>query len=217
MILTFNEQLNGMLEPTSDRAALRDAINLKPSENGTFLYDAMQTVIKKQFRRIQGRKAVVLFTDGVDNVSILATYESSLRDIEESDILVYPVQYDTFVEETVPQAMSSISTSVVVGDIRLKRTKVYPPGFNAGHYERANNYLRQVAEKSGTRFYHAGSVKKLAEAFALIAQDLRRQYSLGYYPRTVAQPGERRLINVRVNQRGLVVRARDSYTTAAKN
>lgn len=217
MILTFNEQLNGMLEPTSDRAALRSAINLKPSESGTFLYDAVESVINKQLRRIEGRKAVVLFTDGVDNVSLMATFESSLREIEESDVLVYPVQYDTFVEEAVPQPMSSLSTRVMIGDIRVKRTKVYPPGFNAGHYERANAYLRQVAQKSGTRFYHAESLKKLTEAFALIAQDLRRQYSLGYYPRKAAEPGERRQLNVRVNRRGLVVRARDSYTTTAKN
>jgi Ca-activated chloride channel family protein len=217
MILTFNDRLSGMLEPTTDRAALRSAINLKPSENGTFLYDAVEYMLKRQLGRIPGRKAVVLFTDGVDNVSPSATFESSLREIEESDVLVYPVQYDTFIEEAEPQAMSAISTRNVVGDVRVKRTRIYPPGFNARHYERADAYLHQMAQKSGTRFYHAESLKKLSESFALIAQDLRWQYSLGYYPQRPAQPGERRLLNVRVNQRGLVVRARDSYTTSAKN
>ncbi|HEY0431271.1 MAG TPA: hypothetical protein VGC61_05615, partial [Pyrinomonadaceae bacterium] len=40
---------------------------------------------------------------------------------------------------------------------------------------------------------------------------LRRQYSLGYYPKTPAQAGQRRQIRVRVNQPNLAVRTRDTY------
>src|SRR5207249_10982517 len=46
--------------------------------------------------RIEGRKAVVLFTDGVDTTSKRATYESTLGDAEELDALIYPVEYDTY-------------------------------------------------------------------------------------------------------------------------
>jgi hypothetical protein len=40
---------------------------------------------------------------------------------------------------------------------------------------------------------------------------LRRQYTLGYYPKAAAQAGQRRQIRVRVNQPNLAVRTRDSY------
>ncbi|HEX8143373.1 MAG TPA: VWA domain-containing protein [Pyrinomonadaceae bacterium] len=217
MILTFNDQVFGMSEPTSDRAILRSAIQLKPSERGTFLYDAVESVLKKQLGRIEGRKAVVLFTDGVDNVSASASFDSSLREIEESDALVYPIQYDTFIEQSQLQVLNPGPSNIFVGDMTIKRTRVYPPGFTAEHYARADTYLHQIAQRSGTRFYHAGSLKKLSESFALIAQDLRLQYSLGYYPQRPAQPGERRQLNVRVTRGGLVVRARSSYTMASRN
>ena len=48
-------------------------------------------------------------------------------------------------------------------------------------------------------------------AFQSVAEELRRQYSLGYYPKNRPQPGERRNIRVRVTRPDLVVRTRDSY------
>jgi hypothetical protein len=61
----------------------------------------------------------------------------------------------------------------------------------------------------------------LSSAFAELADELRRQYSIGYYP-PAGQAGQRHNIKVRVNQPGLVVKARDSYiysqkTSAAKD
>jgi hypothetical protein len=51
----------------------------------------------------------------------------------------------------------------------------------------------------------------LSNAFAQVADELRRQYSLGYYPTPVGHAGQRRQITVRVNQPDLVVKARDNY------
>ena len=45
----------------------------------------------------------------------------------------------------------------------------------------------------------------------MVAEELRRQYSLGYYPKNKPNPGERRSIKVRVNRPELVARTRDSY------
>jgi hypothetical protein len=56
----------------------------------------------------------------------------------------------------------------------------------------------------------------LSQAFAWVAEELRRQYSLGYYPRPQGQEGQRRQIKVRVNQPSLVVNARDSYIYSQK-
>jgi hypothetical protein len=54
-------------------------------------------------------------------------------------------------------------------------------------------------------------MRNVEEAFRNIAEELRRQYSLGYYPSRQSQVQERRLIKVRVKRPNLVVRARDSY------
>ena len=56
-------------------------------------------VMNQRLNRESGRKAVVLFTDGVDTTSRHASYASNVRDAEELDALVYPVQYDTYVDQ----------------------------------------------------------------------------------------------------------------------
>ena len=61
----------------------------------TRLYDAVNLTIVERLNRIKGRKAIVLFTDGVDTASQQASYQSTLEQVEELDALIYPVQYDT--------------------------------------------------------------------------------------------------------------------------
>jgi VWFA-related protein len=85
------------------------------------------------------------------------------------------------------------------------------PGTSRADYETASQYLSDLAERTGARRYLADTTQNLSYAFANVAEELRRQYSLGYYPKRPAQAGQRRQIRVRVNQANLAVRTRDSY------
>src|SRR5256714_3225852 len=96
MIVSFDDKIRVLSQPTSDRNMLRNAILQTDAGSGTRLYDAVDMVINEYFNRVEGRKAIVLFTDGVDTTSDRATYESTVRDAEELDALIYPVEYDTF-------------------------------------------------------------------------------------------------------------------------
>ena len=68
-----------------------------------------------------------------------------------------------------------------------------------------------MARLSGARVYRADTTRDIESAFSLVAEELRRQYSLGYYPKQQGQPGQRRHIKVRVTRPDLAVNARDSY------
>jgi hypothetical protein len=74
-----------------------------------------------------------------------------------------------------------------------------------------------MSERTGARAYKADSMQNLATAFSNIAEELRRQYSLGYYPKNPAQAGQRRQVRVRVNQPNLAVKTRDSYVFNPSN
>jgi VWFA-related protein len=80
-----------------------------------------------------------------------------------------------------------------------------------GDYEIASRYLMELANATGGRDYQADSLQNMSYAFANVAEELRRQYSIGYYPKRPPQPGQRRQIRVRARQPNLAVRARDSY------
>ncbi|MGI8733423.1 MAG: VWA domain-containing protein [Pyrinomonadaceae bacterium] len=228
MVMSFDDDIRVLTEFTSDRYRMRDAIRRTRTGNGTKLYDAVDLVINQRLNQIQGRKAVVLFTDGVDTTSNRASYASNVRDAEELDALIYPVQYDTFSDVNSgggsnwpgTQRLPTSPIDILIGILGGRRGRSGPiggggggggVGGSRGDYERANRYLRDLAEKTGARQFRANSLSNLTSAFASVAEELRRQYSLGYYPIRPPQPGERRGVRVRVNQPNLAVRSRDSY------
>lgn len=90
------------------------------------------------------------------------------------------------------------------------------PGSTKADYERGDRYLHKLAEKTAGRLYQANDTAQLAAAFASVAEELRRQYSLGYYPqRGDVKSDARRQIKVIVKRANLVVKARDSYMRSA--
>src|SRR6267378_4202861 len=230
MVVSFDDKIRVLSQSTNDRSALRNAILQTRIGSGTRLYDAVDQVINQHFNRIEGRKAIVLFTDGVDTTSKHATYESTVRDAEELDALVYPVQFDTYSDATgsapssgrYPQSGSDVFAEIL-GEIfggnsgrngGGRHGGGWPGGGangSRGDYEIADRYLHQLADTTGARLYQADSTQNLSHAFANVAEELRRQYSIGYYPKNPAQAGQRRQIRVRVNQPDVAVRARDSY------
>src|SRR5689334_21366817 len=95
MVVSFNDNIRILSEFTTDRRKLERAIQRARTDDGTRLYDAVDMVINQQLSRVQGRKAIVLFTDGVDTTSRRANYDTNVMDAQELDALIYPVQYDT--------------------------------------------------------------------------------------------------------------------------
>ena len=59
--------------------------------------------------------------------------------------------------------------------------------------------------------FEAASITNLKTSFAGIAEELRRQYSIGYYPEQSGKPGERRSVKIKVTRVNVVVRAKTGY------
>ncbi len=93
-IISFDEQILTLSGFTNNRTELRNAIYRTRPGRGTRLYDAMDTAISA-FAKIQGRKAIVIFTDGVDWYSDYANANQNLKRLEEAGIIVYPIRFDT--------------------------------------------------------------------------------------------------------------------------
>jgi len=148
-----------------------DQMQPGPINMGTRLYDAVDFGLDA-LRRESGRKAIILLTDG-DNTWGKATMKGTLRDADESDAIIYAVQY---------------------GD--------GPP----------QKYLQQLAHKTGGRYFKAGDINLVKQSFAGVAEELRRQYRIGYYAKKLDRRGDQRKIVVKVNRKNVAIRARGSYT-----
>jgi Ca-activated chloride channel family protein len=239
IVVSFDEEVRVLAEATNDRYALRDAIRRTHTGGNTKLYEAVDLVINQRLNRVSGRKAVVLFTDGVDTASKHATYQSNIRDAEELDALIYPVQYDTYNDvgggtgggtswpssRRMPRSSTGILIDILGGIMGGggggggygRGGRGGGGGTGRDDYMRADAYLNDLAYKTGAHVFRADTTSDLSHSFAQIAEELRRQYSLGYYPKAQAQAGQRKQIKVRVMRPDLVVRARDSYITGASS
>lgn len=163
-------------------------IRLRSDQSSTMIYDAVDDALER-IMKVDGRKAIVLFSDGFGSGDF-SSARDNLRKAEESDALIYTVQFNTLDDE--------------------------PPRFvNRKEYfkrvEEGNRYMRDLARKTGGEAYRIETISDLGRTFGLVADQLRRQYSLGYYPKMQLAAGQQRQIKVRVRVPHLIVRARDSF------
>src|SRR5262249_13812799 len=93
-VVSFDNKVRFHCDFTSDYDELRRAIDETRINGATKLYDAVDKVIDL-LEPIQGRKAIVIFTDGVDTASRHANYQNTIVKVEESGAIVYPIKYDT--------------------------------------------------------------------------------------------------------------------------
>ena len=93
-VISFDDKVNDLNEFTSDREILRSAIYKTISGQGTKVYDAVELALDT-IRKIRGRKAIVIFTDGMDWHSDSATFDGTLRWLDEEGVVFYPIRYET--------------------------------------------------------------------------------------------------------------------------
>jgi VWFA-related protein len=220
MVMSFDDRIQVQCKATTERDVIEKAIRRTRTGGGTRLYDAVDDILRKQLQTIPGRKAVVLFTDGVDTTSHRASYDSTIRLAEESDAPIYSVDYDTSGMGGIMGPGTGGRRGGVIFGIPFPTPGIPGstiPGSSPGDYRRAVAYLHALSDQTGGRFYSGDSMFGIAQAFTWIAEELGRQYSLGYYPSTPGKEGERRLIKVRVTESDMVVKARDSYIYSDKS
>jgi len=96
-VISFDDKVRDWNDFTSDKALLRSVISKTTSGEGTKVYDAFERGLNS-LRPISGRRAIVIFTDGVDWHSDSATFEGTLKNLDELGVIVYPIRFDTRVE-----------------------------------------------------------------------------------------------------------------------
>jgi len=130
----------------------------------------------------QGRRLVVLLSDGADSHSALAMSDV-IRKARESQALVYWIRLD-------PEGKASGSDSLV------------SPWHDTAWYRSQTSLLAEAADTTGGRVVVVRRTDEIAPAFAEIVRELREQYTIGYYPSGRRHDGRWRKVSVKVS-RGL--------------
>ena len=179
VIVSFDDRTVFLTRLESDRKVLDKAIEKVrvSSVNGSDMYDAVARVTQNYFADLKGRKAIIALTDGMVT-GRGTTAQQTLDTLHKSDIFFYPIIFR--------------NDSNSAGGKRPKKTVLI-------------EILQIMAEETGGRFYEKDSTK-LKEAFQAIAEDLKYQYLLGFYPRNTKTGTAR--IRVTVDREELFVRTK---------
>jgi len=206
MVISFDDSVHVHCDLTSDRARLRRAVeDIKPGEY-TQVYEAVYTAVWERLQDVEGRKAVILFTDGIDNASSEISPDETLDAIVESeDVLVYPIRYSTRAD--VEARMEKRLQGPKAEEARRELDR---------EYRKADEYLQELADLSGGRIERADQLGDLKAAFARVADELRHQYVLGYYPTNAKKNDAERKIGVRVSRDGARIRTRPGYRSSQR-
>jgi len=185
MAVMIRQELTSSLRKLSDALVQVDTPSradlYRQQGGGTLLYDAVIKASKDLMQHQQGRKALILLTDGVDTGSD-ATLADAIDAAQLADTLIY---------------------SILFSDATF-----YALSFEGGN---GKNVLMRMSRETGGGFFEVSKKQSIEQIYGAIQDELRSQYSLGYVSDTPVRVSEFRKIALTTDKKDLVVHARDRY------
>ncbi|HEY7338386.1 MAG TPA: VWA domain-containing protein [Bryobacteraceae bacterium] len=170
---------------------------------GTLLYDAVLLASNEIMRKEQGRKAVILLTDGVDNGS-KTSLSGGIEAAQRVDTLIYSIR---FYDSNAYGNNNPFGGGPFGGGRR--RGGGYPGGGYPQNRADGKKVLERMSDETGGGYAEVSDKDPLNKIYARIEDELRSQYSLGY---TSDRPGSGyRAIHVGLKLKNLTVQARQGY------
>jgi VWFA-related protein len=174
------------------------------SGGGTLLYDAVYLASNEITKKQQGRKALIVLTDGVDRGS-----KESLRDCIESaeraDTLVYSI---LFADKEGYGNHGGYGGGHMGGS----------GGGGGGHHRYpeesrpdGKKILEQISRETGGRFFEVSKKEPIDQIYTEIDEELRNQYALGYSPDKPDATLGYHKIHLVTKQKDLAIQTREGY------
>ncbi len=198
---TFSDRIEIRPEAfTGDKEALLRILRAEPQVTGpTPLWNATDEAIAA-LREREGRKVILLFSDGGDAPMNFRLNNRSIMDVmrraQQEDVMVYAIGLQTTV------LLGPSGARGGIGSLGGSMTSVRPdPG------------LATIAGDTGGGYFELTRAENLGETFAQVAEELHHQYALGFAPSKLDDRMHK--LEVRVTERGAKVRSRKEYFAKA--
>jgi VWFA-related protein len=170
---------------------------------GTLLYDSIFLASDEVMKKQQGRKAIIVLTDGVDRGS-KETLRAAIESAERADTLVYSI---LFADKEGYENHGGYGGGRGGGGMGGGGHHRYPEEDRPD----GKKVLEQLSKETGGRFFEVSKKQPIDEIYTAINEELRNQYGLGYVPEKAdATPGYHK-ISLTVKQKDLVVQTREGY------
>jgi len=182
LICFADDQVAWITEFTSDRRRFLQRLDVQEAYGQTALFDAVAATPTLVDETIEGRKAIVLITDGNDNASRLNTFKA-VQLARRVSVPIYTIGFASLADGILPKGQTE--NSLVV--------------------------LRRFATETGGHLFVVRDPDDLKEAVLRIQNEMRFQYVIGYYPSRTLWDGTFRKIKLNTAKSRLTVRTRSGY------
>jgi VWFA-related protein len=220
-VVAFDAKVRLACDFTGDRKVIAEAIDGITAGYSTRLYDAIWETVAQRMAAIEGRKAIIVLTDGGDTAS-RKKFNQALDAVRENDTLAYVIRYPVRFSESEsadPKAKKPRNFPFP----RRPRIPYFRPAALVAPQSRAQasepgrkspeTFLDDLVGVSGGNIFDAKrlSYDELDGVFRQIADELRNVYVLGFQPTRPLTQGGFRKLRVEVKLENAVVRAREGY------
>lgn len=181
LLLEFDTGVALMQDFTGDPNKLATQIAKLRAAGGTSLYDAIYAICDEKLIRETGRKAIIILSDGEDRNSN-ASFREAMEMVLRAEATIFAI-------------------SVSKGGY-----------FGVGDNSREGDaILKDMARETGGKVFFPFKIDDLDDAFRKINQELRSQYSLGYYSTNAQRDGKYRKLEIKVQDKGYKLNFRKGY------
>jgi len=212
-VIQFNAKVKALANFSSDRKKTAYAIEIADGAGETHLYDALKYALRELEKVGQGRKAIVVLTDGLDTQMRNADRASASK-AQTNEAAVAAIN---------PAASAALNSVLNTAD--RQGVTIYPIALPSGDptrlplpdpvitaiYTAARNRLQTLADRTGGRLNEIHRLEEMARLYAEVAADLRSLYTVAYQARGDRPRGKWHEIRVEVTHPELIARTRPGY------
>lgn len=183
IVVSFDHRTIFLSDLTSDAKKLSKAIeNASIADRpGSDMNQAVAQIVENYFASVKGRKAIIVLTDGMVEKRAIS-FQQTLETLQKADTVFYPIIFRT----------------KFYTDARLRN----PNGKKPLPIE----LLHFLADETAGRFYERDATD-LKNAFQSIAEEMKKQYLIGYYPQNIRKSS---VVRVLVDRKNAFVQAKKS-------
>jgi Ca-activated chloride channel homolog len=211
-VLSFADDVKLQSNFSIDRNKNEYGIKKTRTGEWTAVYEAVWLALEDVLKPKVERKALVIFSDGVDTCSHKASRGETIDLSKETKATIYGVFYDTSV---VLYKNRGITTGRIPG-INWPQISTFPGSSGSATSStspedtaQGKAYLSELAQNSGGLVFDGEN--DLRYAFEQVAKELACQYNIGYYPTNLKKDGKFRKVEVKMKKPGLVARTKKGY------
>jgi Ca-activated chloride channel homolog len=218
---TFDYALEMQMNWTDSRLqavrALPDLINPK-SIGGTNLYDALDRALRNQFKKVGGRRALLVLTDGRDT-SLYRELMMKNRLLDPSEDREFQRAFKAARDQRIPTYFIAFNTdrnlepNTLGGDEYRNLQIIFRNSPIPRRYlDQVRVRMEQIAEVSGGRILYPESIEEIIPLYRQIGQELGTSYSLGYVSSNPSPNGSFHRIEIRPRESQLrLIQSRLGY------